>query len=151
MRCLPLILTLMSLVLPQIAQSAVYKTIDHNGRVHYSQQPMANQSRHVSIETSRLDIQNARTINNRYKDMERWVEARREEREIAKQRAANFKRRQLANHMSCSDLQQHYSKLKKHGLAWFDVDHDGKRHFFTKSELLDYRSRLGKYIGQNCH
>jgi hypothetical protein len=144
---LTLFLVLMSLALSLRAE--VYKWVDEQGRVHFSDRPDAGESTGIKIKEQPA-AQPSDGQSDRQQKMQRmldvYAEERAEKKEARqKQQAEREKRKQY-----CAHARDRYkSHIRASGI--YDLGSDGKRRYLSEEERARHIKRMKSEIDRWCN
>lgn len=130
----------------------VYRTVDENGRVHFSQFPpykdaekvQLKGSQHLNTPTQSNDQVNRQEQQKKYSNyLESERLERKERREKAKQEKAELKSKCHAIRADLEDIQQG-------GVQYYDLDENGNRVYVDENRVEAKKRRLKDYLSKNC-
>jgi hypothetical protein len=141
------LLTAMLSVLACAAQAEIYRWTDANGKVHFSDQPVAHQkAEKVAVKTQ--------TAGKPDPELEAYRQQAREQIRIAdEERQAQFKAAEAAKPaVSQQQCAQAKDTLRSSMAAsmHYDLDKNGNRVYSSSAEIEAYREKVKRFIAQNC-
>lgn len=136
---IPLLLT--CLLASPFAGAEIYKWVDENGRMHFSDSPPGEgrQAEEVKIKTQSVDMEGARRSSDRFTQPKSNVRSEREQ-----QRQAQA---QAQKNRACQQLWNRI--LKVSGPVRF-LDEDGKEVRVSEQERKEREARLRKEYKERC-
>ncbi len=135
------------------SQGEIYKWVDENGKVHYSQTPPDKSAEKMDIEhdaesstESHQNNQAPSSIENqrRYSD---YLEQERLERK--EQREQKKKEKEEAR-TKCNNVRAQLSDMEQGGILYYELDKDGERKFVDEERVEARKSKLRNYLNRNC-
>jgi len=124
---------------PVLAQAQIYRWTDEQGRVHFSQQPVAGAT---PVEVKPQVIERDAATLERERRSERYFDARRQEnRQAAAERAERER--------ECTVLEERLARLQLGG-RYFRNNAEGERVYYSESEIEAARRQLATRIQQRC-
>ncbi|MGN2622047.1 DUF4124 domain-containing protein [Stutzerimonas balearica] len=128
---------------PVLAQAQIYRWTDEQGRVHFSQQPVAGAT---PVEVKPQVIERDAATLERERRSERYFDARRQEnRQAAASAAAELAERE----QECTVLEERLARLQLGG-RYFRNNAEGERVYYSESEIEAARRQLATRIQQRC-
>ena len=148
-----LVLSLIILVaLNGLSRAEVYKWVDKNGKIHYSDRKMNSSAEELNISTGTSTL-GSNSVNNedRQEQREKLLNSyevdraeRKEKRELEKQEKQKQKR-------YCTALKDQLRGFEEERAIWYDLDEEtGERKYISDDELENRISDLRKEISSNC-
>ena len=130
----------------------VYKVIDENGRVQFSQFPPYKDAEKMKLKNSgnessgkaQIDQQSQQERQKKYSD---YLESERLER---KQQRDQVKQEKAEVASRCYKVQAELADMNKGGILYYDLDEDGNRVYMDESQVQARKDRLKQYIDKNC-
>ncbi|MDW3096092.1 MAG: DUF4124 domain-containing protein [Gammaproteobacteria bacterium] len=130
----------------------VYRIVDENGRVQFSQFPPYKDAEKIKLrnsstgagdnsQNSKASLQERQSKYSDYLQSERLE--RKEKREQAKQKKA-------AMASKCHSVSAELSDMNQGGILYYDLDENGKRVYIDESRVESKKTRLRKYLEKNC-
>lgn len=141
-----LILSLAAITFALPASAELYKWIDDDGKVHFTDKPISPNAETIEIQQQKKIGQDdaVRGINERVKRLrqsESEAQAVEDKLQAKKQARKDQVKRQCGNNK--------YKLSRLNGLV-FRVNEDGERVYMTDDEILEKRATLQKWIDENC-
>lgn len=136
-------LIIMSVLASPVASADIYRWVDPNGNVHFSErrQPGAEQ---VEVRPQVIDRDDA--ARAREARAERFFGARRDEQQAA---SAAASARRAQQKQECQQLRNRLSGLSKGG-RYFRADAKGERVYYSDEEIGAAQRQLASLISKNC-
>lgn len=125
---------------PVLAQAQIYRWTDEQGRVHFSQQPVAGAT---PVEVKPQVIERDAATLERERRSERYFDARRQENRQAAASAA------AEREQECTVLEERLARLQLGG-RYFRNNAEGERVYYSESEIEAARRQLATRIQQRC-
>ena len=136
-------LLLMVLLLPGLATAEIYKWTDAQGQVHFDQRAVSGAT---PVEVKPQVIETDDATRQRQQRTDTFYKARRDEQNQAEQQAAQ-QAAQVAQ--QCRELRRELAKIPP-GSAYYSVDANGKRAYYSDEQLDAARRQLSQQIAQHC-
>lgn len=137
-------------LLPVAAAAQIYKWVDEDGVVHYTDQPAQPTAERVAIQTNRTDNAAAQArlksaVQSRDEQTESYLRGRDEKRAAEAQAEADNKQR-------AADCEKARNKLNElvRAQRLYRVDEDGERQYLSEEEAVSAREQAGKEISDYC-
>lgn len=130
----------------------IYKTIDENGRVQFSQFPPYKDAEKVKIKSSKKNLQSTNKNSNaslqerqsRYSDyLQSERLERKEKRDLVKQKKAE-------SISKCNSVSAELDDMNQGGILYYDLDENGKRVYIDESRVEAKKNQLKLYLDKNC-
>ncbi len=146
-------LLLSLLFLPTLVSAKVYKWTDVNGKVHYSDKPIDEKSKTISIkrQPTTSEVRQARERASSLIQHQRKVQEIAHENENEKKRAevkAELESKKLEK--LCEDARREKTNLGR-GYHSYTTDKEGKRHFLSDAEKTREIKILEESIKTHCN
>ena len=131
-----------------VAGGAIYKWVDENGKVHYSDKPHAEATElHIAPGSG----ESAPTLSDEQRrDKQRRVleafEKQRKEKQAAKAKAEQDKAKHAAH---CANLREELQKVEQ-ATYLYDVDDDGNTIVYSKQQRIDATAAMRKQLADEC-
>ena len=148
-----IIVTLLGLfVLSGVAHAEIFKWVDANGKVHYSDRKSSTQAQTLNVKTgaSTLD-QTSDDVEQRLLYQQKYVnylQSERLERQEKRQQAqqAADKKKKL-----CAALQDQLKSYNQGKFRWYELDEaSGERKYLSDEQIEAKKQELQKEIKSNC-
>lgn len=122
------------------AAAEVYRWTDAQGQVHFGERPPAGAQR---VEVRPQVIEGDADGRER---AARWFDARREERDAARQQASQ---RRGERERECQGLERRLAALSQGG-RYFSQDATGERHYYSDAQIEAARKALSDQMNGSC-
>ena len=131
------------------AIAEIYKWVDENGKVHFSDKPINDKSKQVQMkrQPSEQEIQQAKERAARVIQHQRKLNEIRSE-EASEVQQANAKRDKLAAEL-CRNAKQEM-KYMNGKYVNYTTNEKGERYYLTDQEKNELAAELEKVIAENC-
>ncbi len=140
------------LFLGSTAHAEIFKWVDANGKVHYSDRKMNTQAQKLDVETGAASLgQDLNTVEQRLMQQQKYVnylQAERLERQEKRQEAqqASDKKKKL-----CSKLQDQLKNFTQGNYRWYELDEtSGERKYLSDDRIEAKKEKLQSEIAVNC-
>lgn len=135
-----------------VAATNVYRIVDENGRVHYSQIPPHKDAEKVKLkgagdsngQSGNID---QATLQERQKRYSEYLESERLERKQKRDQQKQEKAKRTAN---CHSIRAELEDMNQGGVLYYDLDENGERVYIDRSRVEAKKKRLRKYLDDNC-
>lgn len=137
-------------LVPLAAAAQIYKWVDEDGVVHYTDQPVQPSAERVAIRSNRTDIAAAQArlqsaVETRDKQTQDYLQSRDEKRAAAAQAEADSKQRAA----DCDKARNKLNELIR-AQRLYRVDENGDRQYLSDEEAVSAREAAGKEISEYC-
>ncbi|MBV1908507.1 MAG: DUF4124 domain-containing protein [Kangiellaceae bacterium] len=133
-------------------QSQVYKWVDENGKVHFSDKPIDEKSQKVVIkkQPSKSQIKEAKQRASEMLRHQRKVNQINDEEILDSQLARHKKEREQTKlKQACNEAKREKINLSR-GFRSYTENEKGERYFYSDQEKTDLITELEKAIQKNC-
>ena len=139
-------------ILPTNLQSQVYKWVDENGKVHYSDKPIDDKSKKVKIKStpSQQQVKEAKqTAQRLIKHKNKVSEIMEEEQEDKIKKQLQFERDESKRKRECLQAKDEIRRL---GLGYrsYTTNEKGERYFLSDKEKEDMIAKLSELSKKHC-
>ncbi|MFK7816057.1 MAG: DUF4124 domain-containing protein [Gammaproteobacteria bacterium] len=130
----------------------VYKWVDENGKVHYSDKKVGKVVEKVEIKKdSSSNSENSVIAEERLNKQKKYLDYRQSEREEKKHQREVKKREEAENNRYCVALRDELNSMVQEYAIWYDLDEDtGERHYLSDEELEQRIEEFKSKIKKNC-
>ena len=135
------------------AYSEIYKWVDENGKVHYTQTPPGKSAEKMDIKhhddagtEPNKQNQFPSTLENqkKYSDyLEQERLERKEKREQKKQEKAEARSK-------CHGVRAQLGDMEQGGILYYELDENGERKFVSDQRVEARKNKLREYLKRNC-
>lgn len=132
------------LLVPAVAGAEIYRWIDAQGQVHFSETPREG-AEPVSVKPQVVERDQA--TREREARTAKFYDARRQEQAAADVRATEAREQQQKQ---CSRLRSQQDELS-HGGPFYRLDERGERQYYTDEEIDSFRRKLSENISRDCN
>ena len=140
------------IILSGIAHAEVFKWVDANGKVHYSDRKMTTQAQKLNVKTGAKSVgQNTKDVEQRLMQQKKYVnylQAERLERQEKRQeaKAAEDKKKKV-----CAALRDQLKSYTQGNYRWYELDEaSGERNYISDDGLEAKKVELRTEIKSNC-
>ena len=140
------------LFIGNVAHAEIFKWVDENGKVHYSDRKVNTQAQKLDVKTGTASIgQDSNTIEQRLMHQQKYVnylQAERLERQEKRQEAqqAADKKKKI-----CSKLQDQLKNYNQGNYRWYELDEtSGERNYLSDGRIESEKEELQSEIAANC-
>ncbi|MDP2244666.1 DUF4124 domain-containing protein [Pseudomonas sp.] len=137
-------LLLCLLLVPGLAVAEIYRWVDANGQVHFSQQPAAPGAERVEVRPQVIERDQA--TREREERGARFYEARRAEQVQASLASAE---RQARRTQECGELRNRLAQIAE-GRRYFHAEANGERTYYSDEQLDAARRQLRDQVSERC-
>jgi hypothetical protein len=130
----------------------VYRVIDENGRVQFTQFPPYKDAEKLKLKNNGNDPvgnnkSSSASLKERQSKYSDYLQSerleRKEKREQAKQKNA-----ELAS--KCNAVRAELNDMNQGGILYYDLDENGERIYIDESRVEAKKNRLRKYLNKKC-
>ncbi|PWK46425.1 DUF4124 domain-containing protein [Pleionea mediterranea] len=151
-RTLALLLAL-PLVLPHATAGKIYKWVDENGKVHYSDKPPKDQKKTEQLALPEAKEETAKTksvsAQQRIRNANKWLNNSREKRQQKQQEKARAEAAKKKQQRECQVMRNELTEYQ-HTNVIYDYDKSGKRFYYTDEQREQFIENLKSNIKQQC-
>lgn len=137
------VLLLLLALAPMLATAEIYRWTDAQGQVHFGQRPAAGAER---VDVRPQVVERDEATRQREQRSEKFFEARREERQVAGERAGQ---QRAQRERECQGLREELKVLQRGG-RYFRTDATGERVYYSENEIEKARQQLASRIRERC-
>ncbi len=149
-----LIISLIACLTPLSQAGKIYKWVDENGKVHFSDKPPADQKKTESLtletkSTEQPKSQPAVSAQQRINEANKWLHSTRskqQEKVQARDKAWNDKQKQIAE---CKVLKRELTDYENAGVI-YDYNDKGERYHFNQQQREKFLTNLRNRIAKQC-
>ncbi len=149
---LPGIIFLGLFFLGNSAHAEIFKWVDANGKVHYSDRKMNSQAQQINIETGAATLgQDSNVVEQRLMHQKKYVNylqserLERQEKRLEAQQAADKKKK------LCAALQDQLHNYNHGSYRWYELDEaSGERSYLSDDQIESKKEELQAEIASNC-
>ena len=146
-----LVVCLISAVSLQAAD--VYKIIDENGRVKFTQFPPYKDAEKLKLDNS--DKNQVRNDNNNSSKSSRerqdkYSDYLQSERLERKDKRIQAKKEKAERVSKCHVIRAELEDMNQGGTLYYDLDEDGERVYIDESRVEEKKKRLSDYLDKRC-
>lgn len=130
----------------------VYRIVDENGRIQYSQIPPYEGAEKIKIKgvvgsgAQATPVDQA-TLQERQKRYSDYLESERLERKNKREQVKKEKAKLAAN---CHSVRAELEDMNQGGIQYYDLDENGERVYIDESRVKAKKTRLKTYLDKNC-
>ena len=130
----------------------VYKVIDENGRVQFTQFPPYKDAEKLNLKNSQKEPVNNKenssaSLKERQSKYSEFLQSERLERKEKREQVKQEKE-ELAS--KCNSLKAELYDMNQGGVLYYDLDENGERVYIDESSVEEKKKRLGDYLDNNC-
>lgn len=125
----------------------VYKWVDSQGNVHFGDQPAETGAAQLAQPKAQVPADPA--YQERLQRQKQYLDARRDEREQAKQKAAEAKAQKADRHARCQKAKEQLAYLDAHSRLYTSRP-DGKQHYLSPAEREAELAKVRQQIVELC-
>ena len=127
--------------------SEVYKSIDENGNVIYSNKPISENAEKVKIKTEPIDRSSS---SNQYKKQKKLLDVMQEERNEKIALEQKQKEEQEKRDEKCDKMKKHLNKMKDASMLYKETDDPKNPRIYTDEERKAAETKLENLIKEEC-
>ena len=142
-----LLVSLFFLVL-NLAHAEIYKWVDENGQVHFSQHPPANQD--ANRVEPKIDIHENSSSSKRQQEMQRWLNAEEAEQHQVKKKKYENRQKENKQQQQCANARD-LLKQYKEATGLYMLDKDGKRKFVDNNRKQQAIDEAQRKVDKACN
>ena len=134
------------------AHAEIFKWVDENGKVHYSDRKMSNQAQQINVDTGAATLgQDSNAVEQRLMHQQKYVNylqserLERQEKRLEAQQAVDKKKK------LCAALQDQLHNYDHGNYRWYDLDESsGERNYLSDDQIEIKKEEVQKEIASNC-
>ena len=130
----------------------VYKIIDENGRIQFTQFPPYKGAEKLKLKGSNNDSadnlqDDSQTLQERQQRYSDYLQSERLERKEKRMQAKQEKAALIAK---CNTVRADLYDMNQGGILYYDLDENGKRVYIDESRVEAKRNRLRTFLDKQC-
>ena len=130
----------------------VYKVIDENGRIQFTQFPPYKGAEKLKLKGSNNDSadnqqDNSQTLQERQQRYSDYLQSERLER---KEKRIQAKQEKAALISKCNTVRADLFDMNQGGILYYDLDENGKRVYIDESRVEAKKNRLRTFLDKQC-
>ena len=136
-----------------IAYGEVYKWVDENGKVHYSDRKIDSSAKKLSISKGASTLGEGKNAdsNARQEQRDRLLNSYEADRIERKEKRELEKQQKEQRNKYCTALKDQLRSFEEDHAIWYDLDEkSGERKYITDDDLQSRIGELRKEINSNC-
>jgi len=145
-----LVVLLLAVSCPPVIAGDIYKWVDVDGQTHYGERSSGSNATLVDVPQRNTTSAPSGTDQQRRNNIQKWVDARQQEREQEKQEQEELKVKRAAIKRKCDSLRNELKDMEVGHIAWYRLDEAGNRVYYTDEEVEARRRSMRKEIKQHC-
>ncbi len=142
------VLSILIFCLATSAQAEIYKWVDEQGKVHFSDRPQGKNTEKVEVKSSVSDAQkqDAERLSQRYQQLYQQVKEEEQAQAEADRKASADKEKRRA---VCEQLKKKVN-IANQEYALVRFNDEGGHEYLTDEEAADYRSKMNQLYAERC-
>ena len=136
-----------------ISNGEIYKWVDENGKVHYTQTPPDKSAEKMNIdhdaEISAESFQDNQSPSS-IESQRRYSDYLEQERLDRKEKREQKKKEKEEARSKCNNIRAQLSDMEQGGILYYELDKDGKRKFVAEERVEARKKNLRDYLNRNC-
>ena len=134
-----------------LAFAEIYRWVDSNGKVHFSDKPQGNQSTAIRPSGGNSSSSNAdNDYRQQVEEQRRLLDAYSEKRAHQQKQDAAVARQQQEKQQKIEAMCKYYSKYLERGGGVFHRDANGNRIYLKESEIESFRAEKQAEYNRHC-
>ncbi|MDH5191875.1 MAG: DUF4124 domain-containing protein [Gammaproteobacteria bacterium] len=139
------------LLLPCLLSAGeIYKWVDENGRVHFSDKPVNDTAQEIEIKEEDNQRNTLTTDEQRKQKRDKLLKAYEEERRIKKEKEVREKQQKEKLKYRCARERDSLKRMKRGG-SFYDMDKDGNRVFLDETEIKKRITEMESNVDKYCN
>lgn len=143
-----LFLTTALLVITNISCAEIYKWVDENGKVHFSQTPPDEAAEKIEVPDNQTPIDQG-DFNKTKEKNRRYLEYLRQERQEKNARKARQDEKQAKLDARCKSKLADYQGLQAGG-RFYEFNSKGERIYLSNDQIAEAKKELQQFLDTSC-
>ena len=131
----------------------IYKWVDENGKVHYTQTPPSKSAEKMDIEHD-TEIDAGSYQNNQspssIESQRKYSDYLEQERLERKEKREQKKKEKEEARSKCNNVRAQLGDMEQGGILYYELDKDGERKFVSDDRVDARMKKLRNYLKKNC-
>ena len=134
------------------AHAEVFKWVDANGKVHYSDRKTDPSAKEIDVSTGKLTIGTSNSdVDQRLANQNKYLNYLQSERLERKEKRNQRKAQQEKKNQYCATLKDQLRSFTEERAHWYELDEaTGDRRYISDAELEQQKQELQTEIKTNC-
>lgn len=135
-----------------LCHAEVYKWVDENGRVHFSDTPRDGVQQGIPVKSHTPEQKKTQQEieQQRREKTNKLLHALGEERRIKREKEAKAKQERQQRERECNSMRNDLADMERGGVVYYDLKENGKRDYWSDDKLKRRISELRETIANRC-
>ena len=135
-----------------IANAEIFKWVDSNGKVHYSDRKIDPSAKEIDVSTGKQSIETSNSdVGQRLANQNKYLNYLQSERLERKEKRDQQKAQRAKKNQYCATLKDQLRSFTEERARWYELDEaTGDRRFISDAELDQRKNELQTEIKTNC-
>ena len=135
-----------------VAHAEIYKWVDENGKVHYSDRKSSNSAEELNVTTGTSSLgADSKDLEVQQEQTDRLLKSYEADRIERKEKREKEKQVKEKRNKYCLALKDQLRSFEEERAIWYDLDKEtGERRYISDDDLKTRISELRKEINSNC-
>lgn len=140
------------ILLSGAAHAEIFKWVDANGKVHYSDRKISTQAHKVNVKTGTSTIgQNSRSVEQRLVQQKKYVNFLQSERLERQEKRQEVQQEKDKKRKVCAAMQDQLKGYTHGNYRWYELDDEsGERQYLADDQIEAKKQELQAEIKSNC-
>jgi hypothetical protein len=146
-------LVLLGLIaLSSAVQAEIFKWVDANGKVHYSDRKISTQAQTVNVKTGAATLgQHGQLVEDRLMQQQKYVNFLQFERVERQEKRQEVQQEKDKKRKLCASMQDKLNGYTQGNYRWYELDEQtGERKFLADDKIEAKKQKLQSDIKSNC-
>ncbi len=140
------------ILLSGAAHAEIFKWVDANGKVHYSDRKISTQAQKVNVKTGASTIgQDTQSVEQRLVQQKKYVNFLQSERLERQEKRQEAQQEKDKKHKLCAAMQDQLKGYTHGNYRWYELDEkSGDRQYLADDQIEAKKQELQAEIKSNC-
>jgi len=140
------------IVLSSSAQAEIFKWVDANGKVHYSDRKISTKAQTVNVKTGTKSLgQSEHVVEDRLMQKQKYVNYLQSERIERQEKRQEAQQEKDKKKKLCANMQDQLKGYTQGNYRWYELNEEtGERQFLADDQIEAKKQELQAEIKSNC-
>ncbi len=143
---------LLAIIFSGAASAEIFKWVDANGKVHYSDRKVSSQAQVLNIKTGVETLENTdQSVEERLLQKQRYVNFLESERVERQEKRIEAQQQEDKQRKLCAAMQDNLKSYNQGNYRWYELDEkSGERSYLSDDQISSKKQALEDEINSNC-
>ena len=140
------------IVLSSNAHAEIFKWVDTNGKVHYSDRKISTQAQQLNVKTGAMTIgQDSKDVEQRLVQQQKYVNYLQSERLERQEKRQEVQQEKDKKRKLCAAMYDQLKNYSQGNYRWYELDEaSGERNYLSDDQIEAKKQVLQSEIESNC-